>query len=639
MKQYFFIALFFSMTVPVHANIKLPSVFTANMVLQRQKPVKIWGWADKGEKITVTINAQQVVVKADKTGAWLVTLQPMQAGGPYEMTISGKNKIVLPDILIGDVYVCSGQSNMEWVLKNTNNAAKEIAASNYPRIRLFTVKKAMSFSEKKDVEAESWAVCGPASSGDFSAVAYFFARKLVTDLNVPIGLIHSSWGGTNIEAWTSWDIMSKTADYSQVDLTKMETERAETDKRQQAFQASLKNDRGDAEKWYDAATAGSGWQNIQLPKIWEQTSIGNADGIVWFRKEFTIPASATGKKLTLSLGPIDDDDVTYINGKQVGAIKGWNTDRVYEIDPAVLVAGKNAIVIKVTDNAGGGGIYGKPEQMYAGIGADKISLAGEWQYKASVLNTSFGIGNTGPNSFPSQLYNAMIAPLLQFAIKGAIWYQGESNAGEAYKYRTLFPGMINNWRNKWGDAFPFLWVQLANFMKPDSLPVQSEWAELREAQSMTLQLPQTGQAVIIDIGEAGDIHPRNKQDVGYRLALAAEKMVYNKDIVYSGPVYQSMQTAGNKIIVQFTNTGSGMVAKDKYGYLKGFAIAGSDQHFVWAKATIEGDKITVSSDAVPNPVAVRYAWGNNPDDAGLYNKEGLPASPFRTDNWKGITEK
>jgi sialate O-acetylesterase len=566
-------------------------------------------------------------------------LQPMPAGGPYEMKIDGKNNIVLSNILIGDVYICSGQSNMEFVLRTANNAAKEIEASTYPNIRLFTVKKAMSFTEKKDVEADAWAECGPSTSGNFSAVAYFFARKLIKDINVPIGLIHSSWGGTNIEAWTSWDVMQKTADYSKVDLTKMAADRTETAKKQQAFQESLRNDKGDAEKWYDPAANITGWKNIKLPQAWEQTEIGNADGIVWFKKEFDLPASFNEKKIIVSLGPIDDNDVTWLNGKKVGAIEGWNTDRVYEIDPAVLVPGKNTIVVKVTDNAGAGGIYGKPEQLYVQSGAQKIALSGNWQYKASVLNTSYGLADTGPNSFPSQLYNAMIAPLVQFPVAGAIWYQGESNAGEAFKYRTLFPGMINNWRNKWGYAFPFFWVQLANFMKADSLPVQSDWAELREAQNMTLQLPQTGQAVIIDVGEGADIHPKNKQDVGYRLALAAEKVVYSKDIVYSGPVYQSMKTDGNKIIIQFTNTGTGLMAKDKYGYLKGFAIAGSDQHFVWANAFIDGDKIIVSGSAVQNPVAVRYAWGNNPDDADLYNKDGIPASPFRTDSWKGVTEK
>jgi sialate O-acetylesterase len=639
MKKY---SLFFSLFLysgTLFAAVTLPKVFSSNMVLQRDKPLKIWGWADKGEKITVQCNGKKEMVKADKNGDWIATLPAMPAGGPYELQVNGKNSLVLSNILIGDVYVCSGQSNMEFPLKQANNAAKEIAASAYPAIRLFTVKKAMSFAAQKDVQAEPWEECGPSSSGDFSAVAYFFARKLIKDINVPIGLIHSSWGGTNIEAWTSWDIMSRTADYSKVDLAKMEADRAATAKRQQAFQELLKNDKGDAEKWYEPSTDLTGWKSIKLPQAWEQTEIGNADGIVWFRKEFELPASFNGKKSTLNLGPIDDNDVTYINGKQVGAINGWNTDRVYEIDPTVLVAGKNTIVVKVTDNAGGGGIYGKPEQLYLQSGAEKINLAGDWQYKASVLNTSFGLADSGPNSFPSQLYNAMIAPLVRLPIAGAIWYQGEANTGEAFKYRTLFPGMINDWRSKWGYAFPFLWVQLANFLKADSLPVQSGWAELREAQNRTLQVPQTGQAVIIDIGEALDIHPKNKQDVGYRLALAAEKVVYGKDIVYSGPVYQSMKTTGNKIILQFSNTGGGMVAKDKYGYLKGFSIAGSDQHFVWATASIDGDKIIVSANGVPSPVAVRYAWGNNPDDAGLYNKEGLPAPPFRTDSWKGITEK
>lgn len=629
----------FLMTVSARANVTLPKVFSSNMVLQRDKPVKIWGWAAKGEKVTIQFNTQKVIAKAGATGEWQAMLQPMPAGGPYVLRIAGQNNLAFSNILVGDVYICSGQSNMEWVLKNTNNAAVEIAASSYPGIRLFTVKKAMSFAEKKDVDASPWEECAPSTSGDFSAVAYFFARKLVKDMNVPIGLIHTSWGGTNIEAWTSWDIMSKTADYSKVDVVKMEADRATSEKRLQEFQASLKNDKGDAEKWYDPASVVPGWKNISLPQLWEQTEIGNADGIVWFKKDFDIPASLAGKKATLSLGPIDDNDVTYVNGRQVGATNSYNTDRIYEVAAGNLQPGRNTIMVKVVDNGGGGGIYGQPGQLFLQCGNEKISLEGVWQYKASVLSTAFGITDYGPNNFPSQLYNAMIAPLTPFAIKGAIWYQGESNAGESFKYRTLFPGLINNWRNKWNDAFPFFWVQLANFMKPDAEPVQSGWAELREAQSMTLRLPQTGQAVIIDIGEAGDIHPRNKQDVGYRLALAAEKVAYNKDIVYSGPVYKSMSVAGDKIILQFTNTGSGLVAKDKYGYLRGFSIAGSDQHFVWAKASIEGDKVIVYSSAVASPVAVRYAWANNPDDAGLYNREGLPASPFRTDSWKGITEK
>lgn len=622
------------------AAVTLPKIFTTNMILQRDKEVKIWGWADKGESVTVSFNGQKVKARAGKNGEWMTILKPMVYGGPYEMTIAGKKDVIhLKNILIGDVWICSGQSNMEWIIKNTNNAAKEIAESKYPQIRLFTVEQAMSFLPQKDIEGGEWLECNSKTIGDFSAVAYFFGRKLNKDLNIPIGLVNSSWGGTNVQTWISWDRMSKEPGYENVNFQQLEKEMADRKVKQQQFRESLANDKGITEKWYDPASATTGWKKIQLPQEWEATEIGNADGVIWFKKEFDLPESMEGKKVVLSLGPIDDDDETYLNGKLIGSMHIWNADRMYPVDAGLLKKGKNTIVIKVTDTGGGGGLYGKDEQLYVEIDGTKISLAGDWSYKTSAVTTDFGINDAGPNSFPSQLYNAMIAPVIQYAIKGGIWYQGESNAGEAYKYRTLFPEMINDWRNKWGYEFPFFWVQLANYMKPDSKPVSSDWAELREAQTMTLSLSQTGQAVIIDIGEADDIHPRNKQDVGYRLALAAEKIAYGKDIVYSGPVFEAMKKEDNKIILNFTNTGSGLMAKDKYGYLRGFAIAGVDQKFTWAKALIEGNKIIVFNETISDPVAVRYAWADNPDDANLYNKEGLPASPFRTDTWKGVTEK
>lgn len=636
-----FIGLFLLCCVAeAKAAVTLPKIFTANMVLQRDKEIKIWGWADKGETITVSFNGQSVRSKTDKLGNWIVTLKPMTYGGPYEMKIAGKkNAIDLGNILIGDVYICSGQSNMEWVIQNTNNAEKEIAESKYPQIRLFTVQKTMSFVPQKDIEGGEWLECNPKTTGDFSAVAYFFGRKLNKDLDIPIGLINSSWGGTNVQTWISWDKMSKEPGYENVNFQQLEKDMAELKTKQQRFRQSLANDKGMAEKWYDPASATTGWKKIQLPQAWEATEIGNADGVIWFKKEFEVPESTEGKKMVLSLGPIDDDDDTYLNGKLIGSTHIWNADRIYTVEAGLIKKGTNTIVIKVTDTGGGGGLYGKEEQLYLEADGSKILLAGEWSYKTSAVTTEFGISDAGPNSFPSQLYNAMIAPVIQYAIKGGIWYQGESNAGEAYNYRTLFPEMIKDWRSKWGYEFPFFWVQLANFMKPDLTPVSSDWAELREAQTMTLSLPQTGQAVIIDIGEADDIHPRNKQDVGYRLALAAEKVAYEKDIVYSGPVFETMRKESNKIILNFTNTGGGLIAKDKYGYLKGFTIGGADQKFIWAKAWIEGNKVIVSSETIPDPIAVRYAWADNPDDANLYNKEGLPASPFRTDIWKGITEK
>jgi sialate O-acetylesterase len=624
----------------LEAKITLPRIFTSHMVLQRDRELKVWGWADQNEKVTVAFNGQQVSTKADRHGNWIVRLKAMPYGGPFDMKINGRgNSIMLTDVLLGDVWICSGQSNMEWILKNTSNATTEIAAAAFPSIRLFTVEKAMAYTPQKDLKGGEWLTCTPKTAADFSAVAYYFGKKLNTDLNIPIGLINSSWGGTNVQTWISWDRMSLEPGYKDVDLGKLGQEMTIMNEQREKFNASLADDIGTREKWFNPASNIEGWKKIQLPQLWESTEIGNADGVVWFKKEFELSTAPGGDIASLHLGPIDDKDETYLNGQRIGSTDGWNADRGYQIPAGLLITGKNTIVVKVTDTGGGGGIYGKEEQLYFTINGERISLAGEWQYQKAVVTTDFNIRDDGPNSFPSQLFNAMIWPIAQYGIKGGIWYQGESNTSEAFKYRTLFADMIKDWRGYWGYDFPFLWVQLANFMQPDQQPGPSAWAELREAQSMTLKLPQTGQAVIIDIGEADDIHPRNKKDVGMRLALNAEKLVYNQDIVYSGPVYQSMEIEKGCIILRFTNTGSGLMAKDKYGYLKGFSIAGLDQRFVWAKAFIENGQVIVSSELVKDPVAVRYAWADNPDDANLYNKEGLPGSPFRTDSWKGITEK
>ena len=640
MKQIIALLLYASLsTLICSANVTLPKIFASNMLLQRDRPVKVWGWAEAGEHIRLAFNGQALATKADKGGAWQILLAPMKYGGPYDMTITGKDSIRLTNVLIGDVWLCSGQSNMEWLLKNANNAAKEIEQSQYPAIRLFTVKEAVSFHPRKDLAGGQWQECNPSTAGDFSAVAYFFGRKLNRDLNIPVGLISSSWGGTIIEAWTSWEVMGKEELYKTVDLDEKEKENVTLKEKQERYNAAMKKDIGDTEEWFLPGRSPEGWKPIELPAYWEQTEIGNVDGNIWFKKEFELPPAMEGKAVTINLGPIDDDEVSYFNGKKIGSTQGYNIDRVYRVDPSLLQKGKNILVVKITDNGGGGGIYGKPAQLFVEGGGSKISLAGAWQYKPSTLSTQFGIADSGPNSFPSQLYNAMIAPLVPYALKGVIWYQGESNIGEAFKYRQRFPDMIADWRKQWKDSFPFLWVQIASFLPAAPTPSPSYLAELRESQHKTLAVPQTGETVTIDIGDAIEIHPRNKQDVGYRLALSAEHIAYGKDSVYSGPRYVSAIADGNKMVLRFNNIGSGLLVKDKYGYLRGFAIAGSDQKFVWAKAYIEGDKVIVYSDAVSQPVAVRYAWADNPDDANLYNKEGLPASPFRSDDWKGLTEK
>jgi sialate O-acetylesterase len=627
------------------AQLKLPKVFADNMVLQRDKPIKIWGWAKKGEAVSVSFNQQTAKAMPDSQGNWQLTLNSMTHGGPFEMIINQESeKMVLHNILIGDVWICSGQSNMEmpiegWGGDSIKNATSEIKAASFPQIRLFTVERALSYSPVKDVNG-NWQECSPRSVSSFSAVAYFFGRKLNQDLNIPIGLINTSWGGTNIQAWTSWDEMSKLDDYRNVKINEILQQQKKWKENSDRYNAALMNDIGMSEKWFAENTNVSSWKKVVMPQQYERFESPQADGIIWFRKDFNLTAEQVASAATVNLGAIDDSDETYINGKLIGKMNNWSANRSYTIESGLLKKGTNNITVKVLDTGGGGGFSGQAKDMFLKIGSDQISLAGDWLYKASVLTTQFNVRNTGPNAFPSQLYNAMIAPLTNFQIKGAIWYQGEANTSEAYAYRNLFPGMITNWRSKWNDNFPFLWVQLANFMQPVVQPSESEWAELREAQHMTLKLPRTGESVAIDVGEANDIHPKNKQDVGKRLALAALKVAYEKDGIYSGPVFQSMEVKENKIILNFAHQGSGLVSTgDKYGYLKGFAIAGADQHFVWAKAYIEGDKVVVFSNEVKQPMAVRYAWGDNPDDANLYNKEGLPASPFRTDTWKGLTMK
>lgn len=633
-------ALSCALVAQAAAAVTLPKIFSSNMVVQRDRPVVVWGWADKGETVTLTFNGQSKKAKASSQGEWSIALNPMKHGGPFVMQVKGKKEIIMLDnILIGDVWLCGGQSNMEWLLVNTNNATEEIANSDHPGIRLFTVEKELSYAINKDLKDGKWEVCSPASSKNFSAVAYFFGRKLNQDLNIPIGLINSSWGGTNVETWISWDVMSKKDEFKNVDINKLIAGSPEMKKKREAYDEALRNDIGMREHWYEQSSGAADWKTAEAPKEWSGTSIGDADGVVWFRKTFSLDADDAQSGGVLSLGPIDDWDETYVNGEKVGGRQMYNEDRLYQVPKGLLKAGENTVVVKITDTGGGGGFWGKPEQMYCNVGTKRIPLDGKWLYKASALTSDYGITTDGPNSFPSQLYNAMIAPFIKYPIAGAIWYQGESNTGEAFKYRTLFPDLIKDWRSKWGYEFPFLWVQLANFMAPVQTPQPSAWAELREAQSMTLSLPKTGQAVIIDIGEADDIHPRNKQDVGLRLALAALHVAYAKDNVYAGPVFSSMKTDGSKVRLTFTNVGGGLAIHDKYGYLKGFAVAGPDKKFYWAKAVIEGSEVVLSSPMVDAPVAVRYAWGDNPDDANLYNKDGLPASPFRTDTWKGVTQK
>ncbi len=477
----------------VRGNIRMPAFFSDNMVLQRDMPLRIWGEANPGEHITVSIHRQNKIAKADIEGRWHVLLDPMDAGGPHELMVEGSIRIRYSNVMAGDVWIASGQSNMYWPVRLAKNPKNEIRNANYPKIRLFTVPERMSMTPEHDLEYGEWLECSPESIADFSAVAYSFGRKIHTELGIPIGLVHASWSGTVAETWISRESLATHPDFANMTGTNSLTESEST-------------------------------------------------GIQEVRKK-----------------------PDYSQGMDTSA--------------------------------------------YANVPED-------------------------PNEIPSLLFNGMIRAMTPFVIKGVIWYQGESNASRHEQYKTLFPLLINDWRRQWQNPeMPFYFVQLANYMQADQSPADSDWARLREAQAMALSLPNTGMAVAIDLGEAYDIHPANKQDVGIRLACVALNKTYGKDIVCSGPAFKSMTIDGAAIRLEFDHFGSGMIAKGNNDEVKGFAVAGMDRIFHWARAVIDGDQVIVSSPSVNKPVAVRYAWANNPDGANLYNKESLPAIPFRTDDW------
>jgi len=645
--------VFFLSCGQLMADVKLPHLFSNNMMFQREQAIHIWGEADSKEGIEIRFNDAQYNTRADKAGMWEIDLPAMEAGGPFELTITGKNTITIENILVGDLWICSGQSNMEWPLSLVNDAEFEINNASHPEIRIFNVPKKMATVPQGDVIGGSWVSCTPESIPGFSAVGYFFGRHLHKELGVPIGLIGSNWGGTIVETWISKESFNGIPYYQEVAeaVTALDLDRAQGQSDEQVdawlkeFHTQDQGIRNGEYAWNKADINPGDWTEMTMPQTWEQSGekeLASANGVVWFTREIELTEDQADQMGIISLGAIDDSDITWINGEKVGETYNvYNQERKYKIPTGILKEGHNRIVVRVEDYRGGGGFAGAKQQLFLQMGADKIPLEGTWKYKIGMITQSEMPGSQfGPNSQPTLLYNGMIAPLIPFPIKGAIWYQGESNAAQAYQYRDHFKLLINDWRSKWNlGEFPFLFVQLANFMNPTEHPVESEWAELREAQDMTLSLPYTGMASAIDIGEAGDIHPRNKQDVGYRLALEALRISYGKELVSTGPRYESMELKGGEILIHFSRTGSGLKVNDKYQYIKGFTIAGSDGKFHWAKAEIvDRTTVRVYSAELSHPVAVRYGWANNPDQANLYNSEDLPTNPFRTDDWDGITK-
>lgn len=635
----------------ISAKVVLPPMFSDNMVLQQQADVPVWGEAKpmKTVKVTTSWDGKTYETQADKEGKWKLSVRTPEAGGPYELTLTDGQKQVLKNVMIGEVWICSGQSNMEMPLEGWGkimNYQKEVSAADYPNIRLLHVEHVTSTQPESDIKVRDngWQVCSPQTIPNFSATAYFFGREISEKQNVPVGLIHTSWGGTNVESWISGKVLQEMPDFSDV----VEEVRAMPDKT--AMKAEyLKT----LEAWNNRVDEGfsagkpvraevslddSNWAKMKFPGMVEEQGLNGFDGLIWLRRTVDIPASWAGKKVQLILGTIDDNDITYWNGQEVGRTTGYTIQRNYTVPGKLVKAGQLSLAIRIVDTGGG---CGMPNDLYLrSANGEQISLAGEWKYQVAADARKEGMPpkdmSENPN-LPTSLYNAMIHPLVPYGIRGAIWYQGENNASRAYQYRELFPLVIENWRKDWGKDFPFYFVQLANFKPVSPEPVDSDWAELREAQTRTLSVANTGMAVIIDKGEANDIHPKDKQAVGHRLALIARAKTYGEQIPYSGPMYHSYEVDGDKIILSFDHTEGGLKSGDGKA-LQGFSIAGRDHKFHWAKAEIQGDKIVVSSPEVLYPVAVRYGWADNPV-CNLYNGAGLPASPFRTDDWKGVTQK
>jgi len=617
----------------LYSQIQLPKLISKGMVLQRNTQVKIWGWSSINEKISLTFLENTFTTTANNKGEWQITLPEQKAGGPYSISFQGNNQITIDSIYFGDVWVCSGQSNMEINMQRVSPLyKKEIDDAKNSNIRYFHVPREYDFNiERNDLSEGIWQATTPENVLNFSAVSYFFGLELYQKYEVPIGLINTALGGSPIECWLSEDAL-KAFPLQYNELQKF--------KNQNFIDSIIQSDKQRSKDWHESLNhkdeayqnkndfwSKNNWKSIELPAFWPEET----NGSVWFTKEFELNNELANEPAKLNMGTIVDADSVFVNGIFVGSTTYQYPPRRYKIPEDVLKGGKNTVTVRVINQIGRGGFI--KEKPYALIVGDTtIDLKGTWQYKIGTQMKALQ-RQTFVRWKPGGLYNAMITPLTNYTIKGAIWYQGESNVGRADEYKKLLSSMIACWRKNWklGD-FPFIVTQLPNYLKAQPAPTDSQWARIREAQLKSLSLPNTALTVNIDLGEWNDIHPLNKKDLSKRLALAAQKIAYNENaIVYSGPIYKMVKFENDKAILSFSHIGSGLLAKN--GELKEFAIASAEKKFVWAKAKIVDNTIIVWNDTITAPVAVRYAWADNPDKANLYNKENLPASPFRTDDW------
>ena len=624
----FLIILAFIFSNFLFGNVSLPYFFGDNMVLQRNAEVPIWGKASKGEKITVLFKNQKKQTTADIDGNWMVKIAPEKEGGPFSLTVSGQNTLVFKNILIGDVWLCSGQSNMEWAMRDSDGYDEELKSQNFPQVRQIKFQHDVNTMPQENIKEAHWIPADQRNLGDFSGVAYFFAKKMFAETGVPQGILNVNWGGTNIETWIPREAFEKSPQFREM-ILKMP--KVSTEQLLELSQASNYHHFSDLQKikigsFSESEVLKNGFNKISAeifaPKSWEEQGYAGLDGTVWLLKSVELSKNEISGDAILNLNQIDDDDVTYFNGIEIGKTSGWAEPRTYKIPKELLKIGQNIIAVKVDDNGGNGGIWGEKDNLKIVTSSGTKLLAGPWKFYIQNL-----LKNLNQNEYPSIVYNAMVAPLAPFSVKGILWYQGESNAERPEEYNVSFPLLIDAWREKFGQNLPFYFVQLSTFTQPGNSNEGCGWCEIREAQSRTLSIKNTGMAVIIDIGNPGNIHPKNKKDVGYRLANLA---LDNGKI---SPVMKDFKIIGNKITVSFKPEKSLMIKRGDTE-LQGFEIAGADQKFYPAKAKIIGKTVEIWFENVTKPVAARYGWLGDDSKINLFTTEGLPVSPFRTDQFK-----
>jgi len=635
------------------AEVKLAAVFSEHMVLQRDKPLPVWGWHTPGETVKVEFGGQSKSTVADINGKWRVVLDPMSASDdPRELKV---NEVTLSDVLVGDVWLCSGQSNMGMSVRESSDAEREIATANHPLLRLFSVASNPTVTPAEDVKGQ-WGVCTPQLVPSFSAAAYFFGRKIQQELHVPVGLIHSSVGGTPAEAWTRLEALKRVpvlAERAEKEIAQIQ-EQPEAIKRFPVERAAWEERNGvkpppfaaHAKGWAEPGLSTGDWKEVTLPMQWGQLGF-QSGGVFWVRKEINLPEEAAGKAFVLKLLWMSEQyDTAFWNGVEIGKTvdappEFYTSQRAYPVPAELVKAGRNVLAVRIVSATEKAGFWQWGRKLEVPV-QNPESINDQWLLKQestfAPLSAEALANRPKPNALPfrnvsSALYNGMIAPLMPVAIRGAIWYQGESNAGRHAEYRQLLSLLIGDWRAQWGQGdFPFLIQQLANNGAPpkDAQQAQS-WPFLREAQAQVAEsLPNAGLAIGIEVGSRHTIHPKNKQDIGGRLALVALEKVYGQKVESSGPKYTGMSVEKNAVRIKFSNARG---LKTSGGAPKLFSIAGADRKFFWAEARLEGADVLVSHPEVPAPAAVRYGWADNPEGCNLYNDSGLPCAPFRTDDW------